>query len=177
MRRETLTPWTSISLEPGFTDADVEVACWLNDVFGTDEGDGMFWGRKQLFLYGPTLMRKTTLIKALEQFFSCFQIPRDEDYYDFYSDSIYDLAYMDEFKGNKTIQWMNTWLDGATFVLRQKGAQIIKSKNIPTIIISNYSLRECYSKVDEMRFATIDRRLKQVHVTSPLTLPNTLVPN
>lgn len=98
-------------------------------------------------------------------------LPLHEDFYDFYDDDDYDLAVMDEFRGHKTIQWMNLWCQGGTNNLRKKGSQILKKKQIPTIIISNFSLEECYSKVEDSRLETLRRRLEIVHVTELIKLP------
>lgn len=73
----------------------------------------------------------------------------DEDFYDFYDDDQYDLIVLDEFKGQKTIQHMNRWLDGQKMTIRKKGSQGLKTKNLPIIIISNYSPQEVYHKVAE----------------------------
>ena len=54
--------------------------------------------------------------------------------------------------------------------LRQKGSQFIKKKNIPTIIVSNYSLRECYMKVPDEKLETLERRLVIINVTSPINI-------
>ena len=69
-----------------------------------------------------------------------------EDFYDFYADKDYHLCVLDEFKATKTIQFLNLWLQGCTMNIRKKGSQALKVSNIPTIILSNYSLDECYSK-------------------------------
>lgn len=101
--------------------------------------------QEQLFLSGPPAIGKTTLILQLARFLRIYNIPTDEDFYDDWEDGSYDLAVMDEFKANKTVQWLNRWLDGSMMPLKKKGSQYLKRKNIPTIILSNYTLEECYS--------------------------------
>jgi len=72
---------------------------------------------------------------------------------------------MDEFKGQKTLQWMNEFRQGSKMTLRKKGSQYLKSKNIPVIILSNYSLSECYPKAaNDGRLSTLEARLKVVQV-------------
>lgn len=116
-------------------------------------------------------MGKTSLTVALRQFFSIYLVPLHEDFNCTYDDDIYDLAVMDEFKGNKTIQWMNNWLDGTPMLLKRKSTSgFTKLFNIPTIVLSNYPLRECYPNVDSLRFATVERRFVQVHVDTPINV-------
>jgi len=120
--------------------------------------------QKQLFLFGPPNMGKTSLMNQLRDIgVRIFYMPY-EDFYDAWDDDCYDLIVLDEFKGQKRIQDLNLWLDGSHFPVRRKGcAPFIKRKNIPMIIISNYPLTGCY-KVDETRLAPLKARLKCVEV-------------
>ena len=120
---------------------------------------------KSLYIYGPTGIGKSTLIDRLSKFVQVFYMARGEDFYDLYNEEVHELAVLDEFKANKTIQWMNTWLDGSRMNLRVKGGQMLKKKNIPTIILSNYSLRYCYCNVPDEKFRTIQRRLMEIDLT------------
>lgn len=120
----------------------------------------------QLFIHGPRNLGKTSLIEWLEKFLSVYHIPMAEDFYDSYSEE-FDLLVMDEFKGQKTIQWMNEFLQGSSMTLRKKGAQILKKKNLPCIILSNYSLKECYPKAHlDGRLNTLEARLEVVEIDS-----------
>lgn len=100
--------------------------------------------QEQLYIWGPPAIGKTTFIMQLSRFLRIYNIPTDEDYYDDWEDGSYDLAVMDEFKGHKTVQWLNRWLDGSMMPIKKKGAQYLKRTNVPTIILSNYSPEECY---------------------------------
>lgn len=91
-----------------------------------------------------------------------FSIPTDEDYNDFYSDDC-DLAVLDEFRGQRTIQWLNQFLQGSMMTIKKKGTQTIKLKNVPTIILSNYPLEEVYTHAD---YSPLLSRLTIIHVTS-----------
>lgn len=164
--RSGLLSWKLLVMQTGSTTVENTIATWLNaNLFKTRP-----FSTKQLFVHGPTSMGKTTFIEKLAGFCAIYCIPRDEDFYDFYEDFAYDLAVLDEFKGNKTIQWFNAWLDGSTQVLKKKGSQVVKTFNIPTIVLSNYPLRECYPNVDDIRFETISRRFLQIEVTSPINV-------
>lgn len=105
---------------------------------------------------------------TLEQYLSIYWIPIDEEFYDEWIDHHYDLAVLDEFKGQKTVQWLNRFLQGGPMSIRKKGSQGRKTQNIPVIILSNFSLEECYPKVAENnsgRLDTLKERLQLVPVT------------
>jgi len=126
--------------------------------------------QEHLYLYGATSLGKTSLIAKLRTMLRVYDIPPGEDFYDFYEDGKYDLAVLDEFKANKTIQWLNSWLQGHTMILRVKGAQKVKKDNLPTIIVSNYSPEECYTKTNKI--STLLRRVTIVNVKTPINLYN-----
>lgn len=125
-------------------------------------------GEKHLFLYGPTGVGKTSLVRWLELFFCVYWMPIDEDFYDFYDDARTQFVCLDEFVGQKKLTWLNLFLGGAPMTMRAKGFQISKKLNMPTIIVSNKTLRECYSGVSEEHFATISRRLLKVKISGAL---------
>lgn len=74
-------------------------------------------------------------------------MPPDEDYYDDYYDSKFDLIAIDEFKAQKTQQQLNRWLDGQEMSVKKKGLQGYKRDNLPFIIISNYAPEDVYPKL------------------------------
>lgn len=167
--RNSLETWHVLKMTPGYSPSDTQIATWLNanlDLSVKKRNSSL-----QLFIYGKTCMGKTTLITALRSYFSVYIIPKDEDFNCNYDDTTYDLAIMDEFKGNKTVQWLNNWLDGTPFLLKKKASPgYTKLKNIPTIILSNFPLRECYPNISEDLFDTISRRLTQIEVTVPISI-------
>lgn len=166
-RRAALIPWTPLQIDLGMSISDIAISTWLNNNIMDRERP---FSKTQLFIHGPTEHGKTTLIINLRRRLSIYDVPLDEQFYDYFDNDSYDLAIIDEFKGQKTIQWMNRFLDGSPMTLRKKGAQLLKTHNIPTIILSNYSPRECYPNVDELRFATIARRLHVVELSSPINV-------
>lgn len=98
-------------------------------------------------------------------------ISSDEDWYCDFQNNCFDFAILDEFKANKSIQWMNSWLEGARMKLKKKGlaAGYVKTHNLPTIVCSNYSLEECYHKVAQFNPAVLDAlkgRFKIIEVTT-----------
>ena len=90
-----------------------------------------------------------------------FSIPTDEDYNDLYTDDC-DLAVLDEFRGQRTIQWLNLFLQGGMMPIKKKGSQYLKTKNVPTIILSNYPINEVYTHAD---YSPLLTRLTIVKVT------------
>lgn len=132
------------------------IVAWLNtNLFSPRE-----FKQSQLWIYGPANAGKTSLINGLSQYFRVYHIPNGEDFYDFFEDNSYDIAVLDEFRGcDKPITWMNQWLQGSKLTLRKKGSQYVKHHNIPTIVLSNYSPTECYSKSSPGAIATLLSRL------------------
>jgi len=125
--------------------------------------------QKQLFVWGPTCHGKTTLKEILAECLRMYTVP-NEEFYDLYEDNRFDLACFDEYNHNKSITWMNQFVDGSTCPLRQKGHQTVKKQNLPVIVFSNKSLRENYPSVSEGIFATIQRRFHEVQLISPMKL-------
>lgn len=144
----------------GLNEADLQIAQWITANIRSSRR----FKQRQLFIYGERNLGKTSLIEHLEKSLSVYHIPVTEDFYDGYDDH-YDLAVIDEFKGQKTLQWMNEFLQGSKMPIRKKGSQDLKSKNMPVIILSNYSLSECYPKAcNDGRLSTLEARLEVVHV-------------
>lgn len=125
-------------LEPGT--AGAIIIDWLKENIKV----GRQHRQKQLFITGPPACGKSSLINRLRDFCTVYDVPHDEDFYDGYESNLYDVCAFDEFCGQKRIQWMNTFLEGQKTRLRLKGAQVLKSDNPACIILSNYTLEDCY---------------------------------
>lgn len=137
--RLDLLPWQPVPV-PAFG-PDRQLAEWLNsNIFHP----GRPLKARQLYLYSPPNCGKTTLITWLSRFCRIYYMPLLEDFYDFYDDDSYDLVVIDEFKGQKQIQFLNQWLDGQTTTVRVKGGQRLKRRNLPCIILSNWALPTVY---------------------------------
>ena len=98
-----------------------------------------------------------------------------EDFYDLYPHPEPELLWMDEFKGQKTIQFLNLVAQGAPMTLRIKGAQKMKLKNIPLIVLSNLTIAQCYHKAVEKSphlVEALQTRFLEVTLTDPLDLDN-----
>jgi len=124
----------------------------------------------QLYLSSPPNYLKTSLVIALEQRLRVFHMPLLEDFYDLYDDANYDLVVLDEFRGQKTIQFMNMWTQGGLMNVRKKGSQVMKTKNLPFIVLSNFPLLGAYK--DATKIETLKTRFLEVELTEPLDLDN-----
>lgn len=144
---------------------DVALCQWLN----LNINQPRAFSQKQLWLWGPTCHGKTTLKIQLETMCRIYSVP-NEDFYNEYKDTLFDLVIFDEYHGQKTIQWINSFVDGSVTPLRQKGNQTVKRKNLPIIILSNLSIRQCYHKVSESIFATINRRFEEIALGAPIDI-------
>jgi len=124
----------------------------------------------QLFISGSPGVGKSRLISQLSTFLKVYHMPRVEDYYDSWENGYYDVAVLDEFKSNKTIQWLNSWLDGSVMPLKKKlCTQILKMQNIPTIFLSNLLFEENYKK-DSVARDALRQRFIFAHVTEEFNL-------
>lgn len=126
--------------------------------------------QQQLYISGPHGIGKSRLIGHLQRFLSVYVMPNNEDYYDFWENDTYSIAVLDEFNNSKAIQHLNQWLDGQLMCLKQKGKQIIKSHNLPIIILSNLLLEENYMKTKDVVRDALSSRLVQITLTVEFNL-------
>jgi len=125
---------------------------------------------RQLYVWGPPAVGKTTFLRLLEKSLRVYYMPTDENFYDFYDDEDYDLIVVDEFKGQKTIQDLNRWLDGQTLTVRKKGTQCMKFRNLPVIIVSNFPPHVVYrNKFEKGELEPFTSRLLVVEI--PTMIP------
>lgn len=119
----------------------------------------------QIWISGPPDSLKTSLANYIGKFQRIYWLPLDEGFYDDYEDDAYDLIVIDEFRGQKTIQWLNLLLQGGVMCIRKKGSQYMKKKNVPVMILSNYTPEEAYRKAAETgRVDTLKARLDPIVV-------------
>jgi hypothetical protein len=144
-------------------DSSERLVLWMNQNILMPARKNRQIRTKQLYLHGPPGIGKTRMIGLLRNYVRIYDIPKDEEFYDEYEDELFDVAVLDEFKGQKKIQWLNSWLDGSPLTIRKKGRQGTKEYNIPTIILSNYSLTQiyCKPKEGETEWARVER-LKRI---------------
>jgi len=183
-RREAslLLPWGDPHLEtPGPTSAVQATQLALLETWLRDNIKRPRLPRSpQLYLYGPPGIGKSRMLHELRKYLRVYDVPRSETFYDQYENNRYDLAVLDEFRADKPIQWLNGWLDGYPLPLAKKGKQCVKLDNLPTVIISNYPLRDCYAKANQASDVGLDAlesRLTVVQITVPFTISCTPPPS
>lgn len=131
---------------------------------------------KQLWICAGPGMGKTSLILMLEEAFklSVYYWPKEEVWWDGYSDGAYDLIVLDEFYSQKTITQLNPILSGdPTPLSRRCSAPLVKRDNLPVIILSNYMPEDCYAKVAQNqphKLAPLLDRLTIVQTDLPIRL-------
>lgn len=159
----SLVQWRYVDKTPSMSFAEGAIVDWMNKNLG---GIQRSLGEPQLYLHGPTGIGKTFLISKLRTFFRVYDVCMNEDWMDDYSDDDYDLVVMEEFKGQKQITWMNQFLDGQPCPIRRRGkSAYLKTKNLPVIILSNWSLERAYKNSSEEKLAPLLRRLFVVDTT------------
>lgn len=123
--------------------------------------------QRQLWLHGPTNSGKTSLVMSLMKHFGIYWVPMDTPHLDDYDES-YDVVVLDEFKGQKSITWMNGFVSGSPFKVFRRYHSFLKTKNVPVIVLSNYSIEEAYGKVhmyNPERLDSLKGRFLEVHVS------------
>lgn len=126
----------------------------------------------QLWIHGPTKHGKTTLKNELKKSLRIYSVP-NEDFYDAYKDSLWDLIVFDEFQFGKTITWMNSFVDGSETCLRTKFGQVLKENNLPVLVLSNFPPDQCWPKVALEKpdhLETLTRRFQVIHLLAPMTV-------
>jgi len=142
-RKNLLRDWETDMLprlnEPPDNPEDGEIFAWC----ASNINRPRLFKQKQLYIYAPSNYNKTSFIQQLSLYVRVYHCC-PEEFFDGYSDELYDLIVIDEFVGGRNLQTMNQLLDGQACRLRIKGGQVEKSKNLPVIILSNLSASSCY---------------------------------
>lgn len=129
-------------------------ALWSElSLFRTEsEGDELPKDRHR-WIHGPSNSGKTTQLRQMMKDLGendFFQIPQNNDWIGYTKQK---YLWMDEYKGQLTIQFLNSLCDGDLKVNTKGGSARIR-RNPYVIILSNYSIEECYTRAAEQ-----DRRV------------------
>lgn len=103
----------------------------------------------------------------LEKYLRVYVVCLEEDFMDGFDPSLFDLIVFDEFRGQKKITWMNSFVQGGTVPVRIKGSRGVKitdRDNLPVLVLSNYSIAECYHKADSIAVSTIKSRFEECQI-------------
>lgn len=160
--KHDLKPWMSVEYR-GEDPVTAEVVKWMNENIGKPR----IHKQKQLWVWGPTDVGKTSLGNFIKRFWTVWDAAYDGKFFDGFDDN-YDVVVMDEFKGQYTIQQLNQFVEGTTCILPIKGGFLRKTRNVPVIVLSNYPPHLCYSKVLAERVETILSRFKVIEVETKL---------
>lgn len=153
--------WDGCIVGAGSPQATYEIAAWLTRNLRQERPFKM----KQLWIWGPHDMGKTSLAIWLATQVRVYDLPNDEAFYDMWDDECYDLVIIDEFKGQKKITWLNQFVQGSNMSIAQKGSQSTKRVNVPVIVLSNFRPADCYYNSGIDHILTIYARFDVVHVT------------
>lgn len=127
----------------------MKIVTWLN----TNLTGPRVLRQLQLYIQGPPMTRKTSLLELLRSKFRVYTVPH-EHFDDLYSDD-YDLAVIDELdSGVRSPDWMFSFLDGSQMTLRSKGGQIVKQKRMPVILCSNHPAMSIFAENRTEAFIT-----------------------
>ncbi len=118
---------------------------------------------KQLWIAGYTAAGKTRFLQSLQAILNGYEIPR-EGYYCTFTNNC-DFAWIDEYSGEKKPGFLNQFVGGQTMTLMRKGTYpIIKTKNMPVIIVSNKIPNDLYHNVSEQVLGAINDRFEIVEI-------------
>lgn len=131
----------------------------------------------QLYLWGPPGIGKTRLWSklafamendAMVSKLTRFDIPTNDNH-DEYSPK-HQFAVLDEFRGQKKIQWLNRFLDGSPMTLNARYNNHIKSRNIPVMLLSNFAPDTVYKNVEPILMQALLDRLEVVYASSDIDI-------
>jgi len=138
-----------------------EVCAWLEKNLNHPR----MFKQKQLYIMGKPNSGKTTLLEKLRLHYRVFEMPSDDKRFNDWDDDAYDIAVMDEFKGQLPLTFLNKWLDGQHMKLSALySSGVRKSKNIPMIFCSNFSPEEAYYNQKPEALAPFKIRLEIVDI-------------
>lgn len=115
---------------------------------------------RHYWIYGESNTGKTYKREGLEQEWGLrgFQIPLNNDWIG-YSNEKY--LWVDEFKGQLTIQQLNTLCDGGV-KLNVKGGSLKLHRRPTVYVFSNYSIDDCFKNTDDItRYALKNRFIEE----------------
>lgn len=122
--------------------------------------------QKQLYIWGPAGVGKTTIVNRLiDSGLRAFHLPYN-GHWEEWSDGSFDFAYADEYHSQVRITEMNKFLEGSMMHLPCRFQNKIKLRNVLTIVISNVPPESQYpNQPQAIKDAFLDR-LTVIHLTS-----------
>ena len=127
--------------------------------------------QKQLWLSGVTGCGKSRLVATLKKFYRGYEVPSDGRWYDDYDEENIDFCYFEEFHGEKTIGWMNQFLEGTTMKLSRRGRPSVeKRKNMPVIVLSQLPVQSIYNKASGIAVEALQARVTAIDFYQPFQM-------
>jgi len=139
---------------------NMRIAGWLNDhLLHPHVLRGLC-----LWIKAPTKAGKTTLIEWLRTLgLNILNVDLGSGFYDGISDKT-QLIVFDEFKAQKTITEMNKLCDGSLCRLNIKGSSFQLKHPTPVIVLSNFTIKECYHNSDQAHLETLIGRFLELDI-------------
>ena len=115
--------------------------------------------KRHIWYYGESNTGKTYRIKQMikDDPDNWFQIPLNNDWIGYNEEK---NLYIDEFKGQLTIQELNRLCDGGAKV-NVKGGTVQLASDVVIYICSNYNIKECYKKADPIVLESLYNRFNE----------------
>ncbi|QCO93527.1 replication-associated protein [Gopherus associated circular DNA virus 8] len=110
--------------------------------------------KRHHWIYGGSNTGKTTYLRKKMQEGSWFQIPTNNDWIGYDNE---ENLWIDEFKGQLTVQQLNSMCDGGA-KMNVKGSTTMLSWTPTVWVCSNYSIDDCYKKCDSELLSTLKNR-------------------
>lgn len=143
------------------------IAGWINDnVIHNHQ-----FRQLQLWIWGPTKIGKTSLEEMLNRNGCNIHLVdySSKDYYEGLTDET-QLIVFDEYKAQKTITEMNKLTDGSLCQVNQKGGSYKFKRPMPVLVLSNFSIKQCYSNSDDTHLATLIGRFTEIECTKNIVV-------
>ncbi len=174
---------TGIQPDDSFNEYETEIYEWLQRYSERKTLNKGCQGDVHLRLQGPSDIGKTRLLKVLKKhFFRVYDVPHDNDWFDMFNDRDYDLIVFDEFGKGLSMkpQMLNGLVDGMGMKFNRRNREpVIHKRQIPCLLVTNFSWEGCYPKIMEERpdyLKPTRRRFKEVLVPEGAFAPGILTP-
>lgn len=122
---------------------------------------------KQWWIWGETNVGKSTIWRKLigELGLEGFAMPKTTRNFTAWNDKAYHFAYIDQYKGEHSIQFLNEWLEGSPIQLDDnKYGHREKRFNIPTFVFSNFPPSRVYPQAEAEELRALLGRLEVIHM-------------